>query len=36
MKEINMKTNGMMGNQDKVVGKSNVCMGIQSQLILAY
>lgn len=30
MKEIYMKTNGMMGNQDKVVGKSNVCMGIQS------
>lgn len=36
MKEVYMKTNGMIGNQDKVVGKSNVCMGIESQLILAY
>ena len=27
--------NGMMGNQEKMVEKSKVCMGIQSQLILA-
>ena len=26
--------NGMMGNQDKMVGKSKVCMLIESQLIL--
>ena len=25
---------GMLGNQDKMARKSNVCMGIQSQLIL--
>ena len=27
--------NGMMGNWNKMVGKSKVCMGMQSQLIVA-